>query len=1152
MKKKFVLGLSLSAALVAGTFVFASGNKKQEVKIKGYSTSTLPQEIDLNDTSESDIRSYYSSLNSLGTAQRQGPNLLKNLKTILKNGQKYYAYDSGKTIWQIYEIADRDWDLSPASSTTYGTYNPSTNKITGYTYGKSSSDSKNNPYIHALYINRNVTNQTTAWNDHNQDQWGINREHVWPKSQGFDDDADATGGACGDPMHLMAGNGYSNNIHSNYFYGYVKTSDSYTDCGTKYSNQYGNLRGTSLTLNTGTVFEPQDCDKGDIARAIFYMAARYNYLSGSDSDGINSDNPNLEILQSADYAPTSYVSSTTTTGKMGILTDLLNWHHQDPVDEYEIHRNNLLYTNYTNNRNPFIDFPEWVDYIWGTTTYNGNTYQSYSSTPTGYATPSSDTINGYNSGGSTVDVTGVSLDKATATVAVNGTVSLTATIAPSNATNKAVTWTSSNSGIATVSDGVVTGKAAGTATITVTTSDGGYQASCQVTVKALKSISVSGYKNSFFVGDDFTFGGTVTATYTDDSTEDVTGSSNFSGFNSNVVGEQTITVSYGGLTTTYQVTVVASGGGGEQTASGSIEAVNSDLDGWTLINTGTYADGSVKLGSSGSNVYKLDIFSGDVSQYMTKLKVTVNAKINGTADATNSYKVEAISGTSDNIATKKYDQRTGSNVYVTSYGNTIFDMEGSALSGTTGIRFTYVVRGGGNLAVKSISWEATYEVPSGPTLDTITLDTSEVRTSFFVGDEFEYDDLVVTAHYSDSTSAVVVPDSVIAPDMTTAGEKIVTVNYGSASATYTITVSVKTATSITAVLKVDKTFVVGDVITKSDITVTTDLEEDVTDSVTFNDYQFKYSDAASGGALTNKVFNISYLSLETTLTVQVQRKAHQAAGVSDTLTREVVGVTGNSYTDWSGISDSSNAVYAGNSSGSYTNTNVTPNVTIESLQLRSNKNTSGIVSTVSGGQLSKVAVSFHSGTTNNRTLNIYGSNTAYSAPSELYDESTAGTLLGTIVCGTSTELEITGSYAYVGIRSNYGAIYLNSITISYGSEDTAENVANYIMFEDTNNQCLTKLNTAIEYFEGLSDSQKEAFMTSDDYVISTARERFQAWLKNQDKVINLDYSISSAEHIEYLSAEENDTNFVIILAVLLTSTLTFMACLVIKKRKSIK
>jgi uncharacterized protein YjdB len=85
--------------------------------------------------------------------------------------------------------------------------------------------------------------------------------------------------------------------------------------------------------------------------------------------------------------------------------------------------------------------------------------------------------------GTTVSVTGVSVSPTSFTVAVNGTQLVTSTLTPSNATNKNVTWTSSNTAIATVSStGVVTGVASGTATITATTQDGGKTATATATV----------------------------------------------------------------------------------------------------------------------------------------------------------------------------------------------------------------------------------------------------------------------------------------------------------------------------------------------------------------------------------------------------------------------------------------------------------------------------------------------------------------------------------------------------------------------------------------------------------------------------------------------------------------------------------------------
>ena len=84
-----------------------------------------------------------------------------------------------------------------------------------------------------------------------------------------------------------------------------------------------------------------------------------------------------------------------------------------------------------------------------------------------------------------VSVSGVTLDKTTLSIEVGGTSTLTATVSPDNAADKSVAWSSDKTDIATVTDaGVVTGVAVGTATITVTTADGGKVATCQVTVTA--------------------------------------------------------------------------------------------------------------------------------------------------------------------------------------------------------------------------------------------------------------------------------------------------------------------------------------------------------------------------------------------------------------------------------------------------------------------------------------------------------------------------------------------------------------------------------------------------------------------------------------------------------------------------------------------
>lgn len=148
--------------------------------------------------------------------------------------------------------------------------------------------------------------------------------------------------------------------------------------------------------------------------------------------------------------------------------------------------------------------------------------------------------------------------------------------------------------------------------------------------------------------------------------------------------------------------------------------------------------------------------------------------------------------------------------------------------------------------------------------------------------------------------------------------------------------------------------------------------------------------------------------------------------VVDELTRDLIGVTGTSYSDWNGKEGISGAVYAGNSAGGNSNSG-------DCIQIRSNNNNSGIVSTTSGGNVKEVTVSWCAYGNNGLTLNIYGSNTAYENASDLYGDN-SGTLLGTIVKGTSTELTINGNYAYVGIRSNSGAIYLNEIDVTWVTE----------------------------------------------------------------------------------------------------------------------
>lgn len=367
MKKiKFGSVLFLSA-LTISSLVLISIPKNIEVEVKALGREVnLPATIDLNNATDEEIREYYSPLLSLSDDELKGENLLKNLKPILSNNFTYISYDN---VWKAYEITDRNWDRAPAEDMISGTYDASDNTITGYKYDydrNSTVVESSDAILKILYRNDNDTATDLVVTDDGRGSV-INREHIWPQSRGFKADSGAEGPAGTDLHHLLPGDANVNQQgHNNYAYGYVKESN-WTPSRTNISD---NDRGTPMhesTLNQDTiVFEPQDIDKGDIARACFYMVARYNNLAGET--GVISDfEPFLELV---DYVtPTSgegteYSSDTHAVG-YGVLSTLLEWHKLDPVDEFEIHRNNLIYNNYQNNRNPFIDFPCWVDVIWG-------------------------------------------------------------------------------------------------------------------------------------------------------------------------------------------------------------------------------------------------------------------------------------------------------------------------------------------------------------------------------------------------------------------------------------------------------------------------------------------------------------------------------------------------------------------------------------------------------------------------------------------------------------------------------------------------------------------------------------------------------------------------------------------------------------------
>lgn len=171
-----------------------------------------------------------------------------------------------------------------------------------------------------------------------------NREHSMPKSW-FSDASPMVS----DAFHIVPTDGKVNGQRSNYPYGECANGNSVASNGNV--RALGKLGRSTFPGYTGTVFEPDDQYKGDFARNYFYMAAAYNSRIGS--------------WHSDMLAGNSYPAFTSWA-----INLLLKWSRQDPVSQKEIDRNNAVYAA-QHNRNPFIDHPELVEYIWGNSVGQG-------------------------------------------------------------------------------------------------------------------------------------------------------------------------------------------------------------------------------------------------------------------------------------------------------------------------------------------------------------------------------------------------------------------------------------------------------------------------------------------------------------------------------------------------------------------------------------------------------------------------------------------------------------------------------------------------------------------------------------------------------------------------------------------------------------
>jgi endonuclease I len=182
-------------------------------------------------------------------------------------------------------------------------------------------DPNNSNNVILLYTGRS---QSKSTNGGGVDNW--NREHVFAKSHG---DFGTASGAGTDLHHLRPTDVSVNGARGNLDF----------DIGGTYNSEATECKSDSDS------WEPRDSVKGDVARMLFYMAVRY--------EGEHSE-LDLEL---------NNLTSNTTSPYMGKLSVLLQWNAEDPVDDFERNRNDVIYTKYQHNRNPFIDHSEWANLI---------------------------------------------------------------------------------------------------------------------------------------------------------------------------------------------------------------------------------------------------------------------------------------------------------------------------------------------------------------------------------------------------------------------------------------------------------------------------------------------------------------------------------------------------------------------------------------------------------------------------------------------------------------------------------------------------------------------------------------------------------------------------------------------------------------------
>ena len=329
------------------------------------------------------------------------------------------------------------------------------------------------------------------------------------------------------------------------------------------------------------------------------------------------------------------------------------------------------------------------------------------------------------------------------------------------------------------------------------------------------------------------------------------------------------------------------------------------------------------------------------------------------------------------------------------------------------------------------------KVETPKALSSIAITTAPTKISYTEDEVFDKTGMVVTATYNDASTADITSLCTFTPSLTTpllpsntSIEVSYTENAVTKTANQAITVAAKPRYTITwmvnGVANKSNDYKEGVSLTPEFPSLTTLYGKTFMGWVTTSTVASNYSGSFVNTASATSIANTTYYAVFAMLV-----SGNEVLKV-DNLTKESIGVT--LYTSWSNKQWSSSAKYAGYSAmGTYNYNSIQMNAT----------SPSGIVSTTSGGKLSKVEVEWTSDVSQStRSIQIYGKNTAYSSSADLYNDTDKGTLLGTIVCGSSTEYTIDGDYAFVGLRPAENSINLDKISITW-SNGTPDTYTNY-------------------------------------------------------------------------------------------------------------